>query len=150
MGSRLGVIKIAAKRVGVSFETYQAKCASGLKFCWGCRRWVLKSQFNIDNSRGDGRSSKCIDCSRVKVKKTRAGRRAPNKSAQQRASDAVRHAIKRGLLDPPKSKLCYDCGMKARIYHHHLGYEDEHLLDVIALCDKCHHNRHWNGEPHDD
>lgn len=37
MGSRAGVLKIAAKRVGLKPEEYAARVAAGLKWCFACR-----------------------------------------------------------------------------------------------------------------
>lgn len=54
------------------------------------------------------------------------------------AGKAVGRAIKRGKIPHPATVSCKECGEQAREYHHHLGYEREHWLDVIALCRKCH------------
>jgi hypothetical protein len=63
-----------------------------------------------------------------------------------------------GLLPPAKTLLCVDCGAQAQEYHHHNGYEPEHLLDVIPVCRACHGKRHTaegrtrtkGGTPQDD
>ena len=60
----------------------------------------------------------------------------------QRASKAVQAAVTSGRLLPVSRRRCQDCGAKAQHYHHHLGYEPEHLEDVVPLCRACHHARH--------
>lgn len=62
MGSRLGVLKVAAKRIGISFEDYLANLKIGLKWCTECRRWKPKDQFGRDKARGDGLSVSCSNC----------------------------------------------------------------------------------------
>lgn len=64
MGSRLGVMKIAAARVGMSLQEYQERLSRGLKRCWKCKEWKHTDDFTIDCSRGDGLSSACYDCIR--------------------------------------------------------------------------------------
>lgn len=58
------------------------------------------------------------------------------------AKRAVNHAIEAGYLATPKRLPCFDCGKKAKEYHHHRGYEQAHWLEVQALCRKCHNRRH--------
>jgi len=35
-----------------------------------------------------------------------------------------------------------NCGKHAWVYHHHLGYAEEHWLDVIPMCGSCHRQAH--------
>lgn len=65
MGSRAGTLKIAAQRVGINTDEYAAKLAAGLKWCFRCRQWHVVADFGLDRTRGDGRSAKCLRCSRV-------------------------------------------------------------------------------------
>ncbi|MEN6507066.1 MAG: hypothetical protein ABFD92_21225 [Planctomycetaceae bacterium] len=58
------------------------------------------------------------------------------------ASAIVDAAILRGEIPTPKNLACLDCGKRAREYHHHNGYDDAHVLDVIPLCRSCHARRH--------
>lgn len=62
VGSKLGVLKIAAKKSGLSFDEYMDRVNSGLKRCTKCNEWKNKTEFNKDQSRGDGLSAKCISC----------------------------------------------------------------------------------------
>ena len=142
MGSRLGVTKIAAKRVGLSLKEYQAKIDAGLKWCHLCKTWRRRIQFNRDKDRGDGLCAICIDCRRVKVRKKRKGFVASKKEKSQ-ASSAISYEIKRGRMIHATQLPCRDCGKSAQEYHHHLGYVKSHWLDVIPLCKSCHVQRHW-------
>ena len=81
MGSKLGALKVAAKRIGISFEEYQDKLEAGLKWCAYCRSWKPREQFYPDRSRGDGLSARCIDCSRARSNKKRIGS-PPSKKIQ--------------------------------------------------------------------
>lgn len=58
-------------------------------------------------------------------------------SLKRAAKRAVRVALKRGeLVRPDRCSICgVPCFPDA---HHHLGYEEEHKLDVIWVCRKCH------------
>jgi 5-methylcytosine-specific restriction endonuclease McrA len=65
MGSKLGVLKIAAKRLGLRLEEYTTKLEAGLKWCIRCRSWKPLGEFGTDNSRGDTKASRCVDCRRT-------------------------------------------------------------------------------------
>lgn len=54
------------------------------------------------------------------------------------AHRAVSFAILIGILPPVKTQTCDHCGKPAVHYHHNLGYDFEHWLDVLPLCIKCH------------
>lgn len=62
MGSKTGVIKIAAKRIGIPIELYIHYTALNLKYCFDCKQWIGKELFRIDRSRGDGLASTCDKC----------------------------------------------------------------------------------------
>lgn len=62
MGSREGILKIAANRLGVSLEVYLERLADGLKWCRKCRTWHSRVMFNRDRSRGDGYNPICRAC----------------------------------------------------------------------------------------
>ncbi len=50
----------------------------------------------------------------------------------------IKDTIRQGKLPSPNSLLCIFCKKPAHKYHHHLGYEPEHWLDVVPVCQKCH------------
>ena len=54
------------------------------------------------------------------------------------ARSAVNHAIRDGKLPEPESLFCIECNIAASQYHHHLGYDKEHWLDVVPMCMPCH------------
>lgn len=62
MGSKIGVLKIAAKRLGMTFEQYMARVENEEKHCGKCQEWKDLCFFHVDNSRGDGRASVCKKC----------------------------------------------------------------------------------------
>lgn len=57
---------------------------------------------------------------------------------KKRAHAALNYAVKAGKLPPAKTHKCTRCTNQASQYHHYLGYEKQHYLDVIALCRRCH------------
>jgi 5-methylcytosine-specific restriction endonuclease McrA len=59
MGSRSGVIKQAARRIGVSLAEYEARQSAGFKWCTACKDWQSVRDFAKDRTRGDGRKSTC-------------------------------------------------------------------------------------------
>lgn len=55
-----------------------------------------------------------------------------------RARSAVFLEVRMKRMPRAKDCRCQNCGMMAWGYHHHLGYDREHWLDVIPLCRRCH------------
>lgn len=51
------------------------------------------------------------------------------------ARGAISHAVRYGRL---VKQPCIQCGNPKVEAHHHLGYEQEHWLDIQWLCKKCH------------
>lgn len=139
-----GALKVAAKKCGIEVDAYLAMRESGLKHCWKCKQWKAINDFSLDRSRFDGYAAGCKPCTRVQHKKERKLSR-PSIRHGNRASEAVRQAIKKGVLQRPEERSCTECGNSARHYHHHLGYSDEHLLDVVPMCVGCHQKVHWDG-----
>lgn len=62
MGNRVGGIKIAANKAGLSFDEYLTRRDSGLKLCTRCREWLPISAFALDKSRIDGIVYVCKEC----------------------------------------------------------------------------------------
>ncbi len=74
-------------------------------------------------------------------RRNEAFKKRPDYPTMTRAYNAVHAAIKAGTLSHPTTELCYNCkANQAKEYHHYLGYEPEHQLDVIPLCIECHRN----------
>lgn len=142
MGSRVGILKIAAGRIGISIGQYTANRTNGLKWCYKCKNWKPQAQFGIDKNRGDGLAAVCFTCRRVAVRKRRKDQ-APSQKVANQATNAIRYAVKCGRMVKATELPCHDCGKPAQVYHHHLGYARRHWLDVIPLCKSCHTKRHW-------
>lgn len=141
-GRRLGVLKTAARRVGLPLAEYSARVANGEKWCTGCKAWHPATDFPVDRSRGDGRRAKCLAAERGKP-------RIARDPAHEAARRAVAYAIKTGRLEHPNSLPCADCGhlgagghrSRRHEYDHFLGYAPEHRLDVQPVCTLCHADR---------
>ena len=62
---------------------------------------------------------------------------SPEYKQMRRARQAVRRAIIRGDLIRPDA--CPQCGRTEHSDSHHFnGYDEEHWLDVVFLCRRCH------------
>ena len=145
MGSLIGTQKVAAAHHGLSLEEYLQRHADGLRWCYRCKTWKPNDLFDRDSTRPGGLAYRCIPCSRVLKRKAKSNFPA-SKNERQAAVDAVRYAIRRGLLAPAHTLPCFCCGKPAERYHHHLGYARRHLLDVQALCCSCHAKTHYSME----
>ena len=60
-------------------------------------------------------------------------KRHPNRT---KAREAANNAIRTGTLKPVSELQCTyeDCNHQAQEYHHHLGYKQDHWLDVQPFC----------------
>ncbi len=119
-----------------------------LKRCTGCKEVLPKTEFNKDAGKEDGLQTQCRECKRaaqrkdyLKKKDVYAERMRKQREAnpeKKQAHEAVRRAIRKGVLVRPDS--CSQCGNnQMRIEaHHHKGYAEENRLEVIFLCTSCH------------
>lgn len=57
-----GVLKVAAKRIGISYDTYIAKLAAGERHCTKCKQWKSIEMFGKDRTRSSGLDTKCTKC----------------------------------------------------------------------------------------
>jgi hypothetical protein len=80
MGSRLGIAKVAAKRLGITFDSYVEHLKSGLKHCCKCKKWKSRKSFGKDSTRHDGLDATCLKC--------RCKRRAPGPTIPERRLQA--------------------------------------------------------------
>lgn len=143
MGSYLGVLKVAAKRIGVSFPEYMTRLNRGEKWCCFGKHWENSDCFPPDNTRGSGRAQACKPCHlslhRLRKRKQKNLNRDKVKGY---AGRRVNRQIAKGLLPRAQALPCAHCGHsgndRRHHYHHHKGYEEQHQLDVIALCAWCH------------
>lgn len=152
-----GAARVLAKKAGVTFEEYQSRIAKGLKWCYACRDFHNRSHFDNDATRYDGLTALCSAQRSMKYKATRRlkGRSHPKGRSFVPARDGDKRQARRrinffvesGLIPPPSSSPCTDCGSawclgKPRHeYDHHLGYDAEHHEHVQAVCLPCHRKR---------
>jgi hypothetical protein len=123
VGSRLGVLKIAARRIGESFDTYRARIASGEKWCIRCRQWHPIGKFAVDTSRGSGLSPAC----RISRSLHYRQRYADDENIRQSAADRTmrrRRSIEavpldvRGMLLETFDGKCAYCDAPAKVLDH--------------------------------
>lgn len=62
MGSRIGVRKVAARRIHMPVKVYLERIQAGQKWCYRCGQWKLRADFYADRTRGDGRKALCKAC----------------------------------------------------------------------------------------
>src|SRR5712691_3789691 len=67
MGSKVGILKVAAKQLGLSLEEYMAHIDAGEKWCHKGKHWKAVAGFGIDRTRGDGHKAVCQDCDYVRT-----------------------------------------------------------------------------------
>lgn len=59
-----------------------------------------------------------------------------------KAVRSVNSAVRYDRLPRPDTLQCSYGNHQANQYHHYLGYEPEHWLDVLPTCQKCHDIKH--------
>ncbi|NES68833.1 MAG: HNH endonuclease [Okeania sp. SIO2D1] len=60
--TKIGALRIAAQKIGVTLEEYIANKKVGLKWCTKCKQWKHIENFGKDKSRYDGLNSICKSC----------------------------------------------------------------------------------------
>jgi len=135
------------------FHKHRRK-SDGLQiYCKSCKKILSKKYRNSDKGkatitkyqqtdRGKATHNKAVK----KYQKTAKGKENrqtiqkrfyANNPNQEKATRAVNHAIRDGIIPRPDTLKC-SCGEPAKQYHHHFGYTPEHWLDVIPVCLNCH------------
>lgn len=68
--------------------------------------------------------------------------RARAKKEEAKARELLNARVKAGLLSRPSA--CSTCGVTGKriVGHHHRGYTQQYVYDVVWLCDRCHHAEH--------
>ena len=144
MGSKLGSLKTAAKRAGLTLLDYQQRRARGLKRCTACKRWKATSKYASDSTRSDKLNARCKTCFNAWNKGRPRGRADP---AKQRARKRVWARVSRGTMPHPNTLPCTDCGRYRRPggprfeYDHPHGYVGDNAVRVEAVCKVCHGKR---------
>jgi hypothetical protein len=152
-GNHTGVIKTAAKRIGISVAVYLANIETGLKWCCKCRQWRQRLDFAKCSSESDGLQGECLNCNgKRRETRIRSGRgklaslRTTARDGDKKQANArVQRLVDAGVIPHPRSVPCFDCGHlgsdRRHDYDHYLGYSVEHFEDVQAVCVKCHIKR---------
>ena len=151
-----GTLKIAAAKLGITVEDYQAHLLQGEKHCLLCRAWHPRSAFAKDRSRGDGLSSSCRASRNRKGRERYTPRPRPpvgrsfvaaRDGDRLQARRRINYFVEAGILPHPNTVPCVDCGHvwsegeRRHEYDHHLGYAPEHHEHVESVCTHCHHER---------
>jgi len=150
MGNKVGAIKIAAGKVGLTVDDYLSRVANGQKWCSNGRHWVSRSDFYSNRVKTDGLSPMCTPCRiayrKLSKKQTSARRwKAPVDGAKMQANHRVTYLVSVGILPKPSVIPCSKCGHmgqdRKHEYHHFMGYAAEHHEVVECLCTKCHKSK---------
>jgi len=137
------------------------------KRCWKCKEIKPLSEYHKAKRYKDGHNNLCKICnleqssinaktpkrkaSLKQYERTKIGKKVRSKIGKRfrgrfpersKAKDAVNHAVAAGILPKIKTLQCYLCFKPAQEYHHYLGYEPKHWLDVLPACIKCHNKIH--------
>lgn len=69
-------MKVAASRIGVTYEEYRAHREAGEKWCSGCTAWHPLEAFGVRREAADGVYPICREATRVAYQRWRAGKGA--------------------------------------------------------------------------
>lgn len=152
--TKTGAIKTAAKTRNIPVDAYNRLVESGLKWCSGCKRWHIITEFGKDRYRGDGLAAACkvyrkkiyykTYIHKVRISKKGSRYSIPRDGDKKQARHRTNHLIALGILPNPNTLLCADCGkigIKRNEYHHE-SYAAINQEIVVVLCTKCHAKRH--------
>ena len=142
-----------------------------MKICSECKKEKIETEFHKHKSHKDGLCSKCKTCrlpivsayyrtergllaARINGKKygqTKRGKLTKKRYRQKtklkrQARHAIGHAIEIGRMIRVKFLRCCCCPAQAQFYHHCKGYEKEHWLDVVPVCQACDFKLHADRE----
>ncbi len=153
MGSKAGAIKVAAGRLGISFQEYMERINNDYTCCTICGAWKKNDEFCKDRSRPRGIAKRCKSCSagitRRKSMRARQSRAEKRDGDYRQARARINADVRLGLRPNPNELYCAKCGHKGEDkrheYHHVMGYSPEHHNDVLPLCTICHQEetRKW-------
>jgi hypothetical protein len=71
-------------------------------------------------------------------KKSKLGSYQRKSELHKKGISTIRSMIITGKIPSAKLLKCFWCDKQATEYHHHRGYANKYLKDVIPLCRKCH------------
>ncbi len=135
------------------FEAFTKNRAEADGLNYRCRRCVAEADIRRYVNRSPGQVEARRECHRrwresrtpeQCLAKAEVCRVRETGDPKHNAQKAIRYLLKAGALPVARDCTCVNCGDGAAHYHHHLGYEPEHRLDTVLLCNRCHQREH-NG-----
>lgn len=159
--TRDGARIVRARKAGITVAELIELEKAGQKFCYGCRTWKDRVDYQLDGTRGDGLACLCRECKGKRRRKPpethrksinpKTGKPGPEPRAfrdgdKMQARQQVALKVRNGEMPSAKELPCVWCSHVCdetaadheHEYHHHRGYSAEHFLDVIPLCKACH------------
>ncbi len=104
-------------------------------YCKTCRTELRRTPGAMAARKRHRRSLKYRQNQLTRAKRTKAN--TPKQLL--RARWTVQNAINLGHIPRARVFQCSICAQsQARDYHHHRGYDEAHMLDVIPVCRQCH------------
>jgi len=116
------------------------------KTCKKCNKEKDIRLFPDTNDYKDGKSVYCHECITCWKKNSNYGKSIKKTQIQNKkrlhANYIVNSAIKKGIIK--RSNNCQKCGVTdcKIVGHHHNGYEEASILDVLWVCSSCHRKEH--------
>ncbi len=89
-----GALKSLAKRRGMTVEELTERLQTE-SYCYKCQQWKPRESFGADKSRSNGLNRKCLECNRVKVRKTTKGVPSPNRGKKHTAESRAKMSAAR-------------------------------------------------------
>jgi len=114
-GRRLGALKSAATKTGLSLQDWAARRDAGRRWCWECRTWKLEAVFTVDNTRWDRRASRCKEC-------------------MSHASTASRYGVSKATV---RESRCAPCAICGRTQAMHIDHDHANGKVRGYLCSRC-------------
>jgi hypothetical protein len=160
MGAPIGVLKTAAKRIGLPFDVYMEKIGSGLRWCYACKDFHPQSCFGKEQNRSRGIAPICKEKRNARATAKRAlippefrkpggpPSDIPRDGDKNQARRRVNLLVRTGRLPHPGTLPCTDCGHRMHEgcklrheYDHYKGYGAAYHTDAEVVCWSCHHLR---------
>jgi len=152
-----GARRTAAKHAGISFAEYLDLESAGQKRCTACKTWHDLSAFALDRTRHDGLTAQCRESRNGRARRAyvpqprrvfRGRSFVPARDGDRKQAERrINYFVEAGLIPPPNSQPCIDCGHvwkrggKRHEYDHYLGYAPQNHEQVQPVCSTCHHRR---------
>ena len=116
---------------------WDSKKKAERKFYQVHREEILARMRKQNNTEEKKKRRKEYDATHRQIKRNSSWRWRVNHMEQARAHGMLSYAVKTGKIIKPSK--CSQCGKSGKIQgHHHNGYDKEHYLDVIWVCQPCH------------